>query len=49
MNEALGLVKMLQNNFFVRAFSSRKRQETVPIEVEQREGGYPPGSYGGYD
>jgi phospholipid/cholesterol/gamma-HCH transport system substrate-binding protein len=52
MNEALGLVKMLQNNFFVRAFSSRKRQEVAPIEGEQREGGYSPGatgSYGGYE
>jgi phospholipid/cholesterol/gamma-HCH transport system substrate-binding protein len=52
MNETLGLVKMLQNNFFVRAFSSRKRQEVAPIENEQREGNYSPGTtgaYGGYE
>jgi phospholipid/cholesterol/gamma-HCH transport system substrate-binding protein len=51
MNETLGLVKMLQNNFFVRAFSSRKGQETAPIGEEQREGGYSQGtgSYSGYE
>jgi ABC-type transporter Mla subunit MlaD len=46
MNEAIGLIKTLQNNFFVRGFSSRKNQAPLPIEGAEREGGYDP--YDGY-
>lgn len=42
MNEAIGLIKTLQNNFFVRGFSSRKSQAPRPIEGADREGGYAP-------
>jgi len=53
MNEAIGLMKTLQSNFFVRGFSSRKGQEAIPIEGAEREGGYAPveanPSEGGYE
>jgi phospholipid/cholesterol/gamma-HCH transport system substrate-binding protein len=42
MNEAIGLIKILENNFFVRGFSSRKPPTPVPIEGDVREGGYAP-------
>jgi virulence factor Mce-like protein len=42
MNEAIGLIKTLQNNFFVRGFSSHKVQAPPPIEGADREGGYAP-------
>lgn len=40
MDEAIGLIKMLKNNFFVRGFSSRKAETTIPIDNAEREGGY---------
>lgn len=40
MDEAIGLMKTLNENFFVRGFSSRKEQEALPIENIEREGGY---------
>jgi ABC-type transporter Mla subunit MlaD len=40
MDEAIGLMKTLNQNFFVRGFSSRKVPEAVPIENAEREGGY---------
>jgi len=33
-------MKTLNENFFVRGFSSRKEQEALPIENIEREGGY---------
>jgi hypothetical protein len=42
MNEAIGLIKILENNFFVRGFSSKKPPTPVPIEGDVREGGYAP-------
>jgi ABC-type transporter Mla subunit MlaD len=40
MDEAIGLMKTLQSNFFVRAFSSRKVSQPIPVENLEREGGY---------
>lgn len=40
MDEAIGLMKTLNENFFVKGFSSRKEQEALPIENIEREGGY---------
>ena len=40
MDEAIGLMKTLNENFFVKGFSSRKEQEALPIENVEREGGY---------
>lgn len=42
MNEAIGLIEQLQQNFFVRGFSPVKPSETVPIQGDVREGGYVP-------
>ncbi len=46
MDEATGLIRTLQENFFVRGFSSRKDDVVVPLENAEREGGYSEG--GGY-
>ena len=40
MDEAIGLMKTLNQNFLIRGFSSRKVPEAVPIENAEREGGY---------
>jgi len=40
MDEAIGLIKTLKENFFVKGFSSRKEEEIVPLETAEREGGY---------
>ena len=40
MDEAIGLIKTLQNNFFVKGFSSTKEPIPRPIEGAEREGGY---------
>jgi len=42
MNEAIGLIKILKQNFFVRGFSSRKATQPLPIDSTEREGGYAP-------
>ena len=42
MKEAIGLIDTLQHNFFIRGFSSKKKQEATPIESSEREGGYGP-------
>ncbi|UCB45333.1 MAG: MCE family protein [Spirochaetota bacterium] len=42
MDEAIGLIRTLQENFFVRGFSSRKEDVVVPLENAEREGGYSP-------
>ncbi len=46
MDEAIGLIRTLQENFFVRGFSSRREEGVVPIDNAEREGGYSP--EGGY-
>lgn len=40
MNEAIGLMKTLKENIFVKGFSSRKEPEVIPIEGSERVGGY---------
>ena len=40
MDEATGLMMTLQDNFFVKGFSSRKEAETPPIDNAEREGEY---------
>ncbi|HEB31035.1 MAG TPA: MCE family protein [Spirochaetes bacterium] len=40
MDEATGLIMTLQENFFVKGFSSRKESETLPIDNAEREGDY---------
>jgi phospholipid/cholesterol/gamma-HCH transport system substrate-binding protein len=40
MDEAIGLMKVLNENFFVRGFSSRKEPEPLPIQNAERVGGY---------
>jgi phospholipid/cholesterol/gamma-HCH transport system substrate-binding protein len=40
MDEATGLIMTLQDNFFVKGFSSRKEAEAPPIDNAEREGGY---------
>jgi len=40
MDEAIGLIKTLKQNFFVKGFSSRKEDKIIPIENAEREGGY---------
>jgi phospholipid/cholesterol/gamma-HCH transport system substrate-binding protein len=40
MDEATGLILTLQDNFFVKGFSSRKESETLPIDNAEREGDY---------
>ncbi len=40
MEEATGLIRTLQDNFFVKGFSSRKEPEVVPIDNAERAGGY---------
>ena len=42
MNEAIGLIQILKQNFFVRGFSSKKEVEPLPIDSTEREGGYAP-------
>jgi len=42
MNEAIGLIKILKQNFFVRGFSSKKEAQPLPIDSTEREGGYAP-------
>jgi phospholipid/cholesterol/gamma-HCH transport system substrate-binding protein len=42
MDEAIGLIRTLQENFFVKGFSSRKEDVVVPLENAEREGGYSP-------
>jgi phospholipid/cholesterol/gamma-HCH transport system substrate-binding protein len=42
MDEAIGLIRTLQENFFVRGFSSRQEDVVVPLENAEREGGYSP-------
>ena len=42
MDEAIGLIRTLQENFFVRGFSARKEDVVVPLENAEREGGYSP-------
>ncbi|MCK5568681.1 MAG: hypothetical protein KAJ15_03130, partial [Spirochaetes bacterium] len=40
MDEATGLIMTLQENFFVKGFSSRKESETLSIDNAEREGDY---------
>jgi phospholipid/cholesterol/gamma-HCH transport system substrate-binding protein len=40
MDEATGLIMTLQENFFVKGFSSRKEEESLPIDNAEREGDY---------
>jgi phospholipid/cholesterol/gamma-HCH transport system substrate-binding protein len=40
MDEAIGLMKTLQDNFFVKGFSSRKVQVPTPVDNAERAGGY---------
>jgi len=40
MDEAIGLMKTLQDNFFVKGFSSRKEAPPLPLGGAEREGGY---------
>ena len=40
MDEAIGLIKTLQNNFFVKGFSSKKVQAPTPVDNTERAGGY---------
>jgi ABC-type transporter Mla subunit MlaD len=40
MDEAIGLMKVLNENFFVRGFSSRKEPKPLPIQNAERVGGY---------
>jgi len=40
MDEATGLIRTLQENFFVKGFSPRKEDAVIPIENAEREGGY---------
>ena len=40
MDEAIGLMKTLQDNFFVKGFSSRKVPAPTPVENVERAGGY---------
>lgn len=40
MDEATGLIMTLQENFFVKGFSSRKESEALPIDNAEREGDY---------
>lgn len=42
MNEAIGLMKTLKENIFVRGFSPKKEPEAIPIEGSERVGGYSP-------
>jgi phospholipid/cholesterol/gamma-HCH transport system substrate-binding protein len=42
MNEAIGLIQTLKQNFFVRGFSSKKEIAPLPIDSTEREGGYAP-------
>ncbi len=42
MNEAIGLIKILKQNFFVRGFSSQKVPQPLPIDSTERDGGYAP-------
>jgi phospholipid/cholesterol/gamma-HCH transport system substrate-binding protein len=42
MDEAIGLIRTLQENFFVKGFSSRKEETVTPLENTEREGGYSP-------
>jgi len=42
MDEAIGLIRTLQENFFVKGFSSYKEDVVVPLENAEREGGYSP-------
>ena len=46
MDEATGLIRTLQENFFVKGFSPRKEDAVIPLENAEREGGYSP--EGGY-
>jgi phospholipid/cholesterol/gamma-HCH transport system substrate-binding protein len=47
MDEAIGLIRTLQDNFFVKGFSSRKEDVVIPLDNAEREGGYLP--EGGYE
>jgi phospholipid/cholesterol/gamma-HCH transport system substrate-binding protein len=40
MDEAIGLIRTLQDNFLVKGFSSGKKDTVVPLENAEREGGY---------
>ncbi|KPJ86992.1 MAG: hypothetical protein AMS17_10025 [Spirochaetes bacterium DG_61] len=40
MDEAIGLMKVLNENFFVKGFSSYKEPEALPIQNAERAGGY---------
>ena len=40
MDEAIGLMKTLNENFFVKGFSSRKEPKALPIQNSERVGGY---------
>ena len=40
MDEAIGLIRTLQDNFLARGFKSNKEPEPTPIESAEREGGY---------
>lgn len=40
MDEAIGLIKTLKKNFFIRGFSSRKETRPAPVENTERAGGY---------
>jgi len=41
MDEAIGLMKTLQDNFFVKGFSSHKEAPPMPVGNAEREGRYP--------
>jgi phospholipid/cholesterol/gamma-HCH transport system substrate-binding protein len=40
MDEAIGLIRTLQDNFFIKAFSPKREEKPTPIEGAEREGGY---------
>jgi len=40
IDEAIGLIKTLKENFFIRWFSSRKESKPAPVENTERAGGY---------
>jgi phospholipid/cholesterol/gamma-HCH transport system substrate-binding protein len=40
MNEAIGLIRTLQDNFFIKAFSPKQEDKPTSIEGAEREGGY---------
>jgi phospholipid/cholesterol/gamma-HCH transport system substrate-binding protein len=40
MDEAIGLMRTLENNFFIKGFSKKKEEKPTSIEGSEREGGY---------